>query len=84
MKMFFLVPTVLRGNVPARFPRLPRTCRLSNNTISTIGKNNIAIVFFRCTIQATDSTFTGCTAKIIAAKNAPGIDQLPQNDPDQQ
>ncbi len=39
-------------------------------------KNNIAIMFFRCEIQATDSTFTGCTANIKAAKNAPGMDNL--------
>ena len=39
-------------------------------------KNNIAIMFFRCAIQATDSTFTGCTAKIMAAKNAPGMDNF--------
>ena len=39
-------------------------------------KNNIAKVFFRWAIQATDSTFTGWTAKIRAAKNAPGIDSL--------
>ncbi len=39
-------------------------------------KNNIAIRFFRCAIQATDSTFTGCTAKIKAAKKPPGIDNF--------
>ena len=39
-------------------------------------KNNIAIMFFRCEIQATDSTFTGCTVKIKAAKKAPGIDNF--------
>ncbi len=36
-------------------------------------KNSIAVKFFSEAIQATDSTFTGCTAKIIAAKNDPGI-----------
>jgi len=39
-------------------------------------KNNIDIMFFRCAIQATDSTFTGCKAKIMAAKNAPGMDNF--------
>jgi hypothetical protein len=33
-------------------------------------------MFFRCAIQATDSTFTGCSAKIIAAKNEPGMDSF--------
>ena len=37
-------------------------------------KNSIERVFFRCAIQATDSTFTGCRAKIKAAKKAPGMD----------
>ena len=31
-------------------------------------KNSMERVFFRCAIQATDSTFTGCRAKIKAAK----------------
>ena len=31
-------------------------------------KNIMAIRFFRWAIQATDSTFTGCTAKIRAAR----------------
>ena len=39
-------------------------------------KNSMAIRFFRCAIQATDSTFTGCKAKIMAAKNAPGMDNF--------
>ena len=47
-------------------------------------KNNIAIRFFRCAIHATDSTFTGWTAKIMAAKNAPGMDKLPQDNPNQE
>ena len=29
-------------------------------------------VFLRCEIQATDSTLTGCTAKMAAANHAPG------------
>ena len=29
-------------------------------------KNNIAIMFFRCAIQATDCTFTGCNANVPA------------------
>ena len=29
-------------------------------------------VFLRSEIQATDSTFTGCTAKTAAASHAPG------------
>ena len=44
----------------------------------------MAMVFFRWAIQATDSTFTGCTAKIMAAKKSPGNGQLPQDDPNQQ
>ena len=32
--------------------------------------------FFRCEIQATDSTFTGCKAKINAARNAPGMESF--------
>ena len=36
----------------------------------------MAIRFFRCAIQATDSTFTGCRAKIMAAKKAPGMDNF--------
>ncbi len=39
-------------------------------------KNSIAIVSFRWEIHATDSTFTGCTAKIMAARNAPGMDNF--------
>jgi hypothetical protein len=39
-------------------------------------KNNIAVRFFRDAIQATDSTFTGCTAKSTAAKKAPGTDKF--------
>ncbi len=35
-------------------------------------KNNIAIVFLRWAIQATDSTFTGCTAKINGCQKCPG------------
>ncbi len=36
----------------------------------------MAIRFFRCAIQATDSTFTGCRAKIAAAQKAPGMDNF--------
>ena len=39
-------------------------------------KNNIDIMFLRCAIQATDSTFTGCRAKHKAAKKAPGMDNF--------
>ena len=39
-------------------------------------KNSIERVFFRCAIQATDSTFTGWRAKIRAAKKAPGMDNF--------
>ena len=35
-------------------------------------KNSMAIVFLRWAIQATDSTFTGCTAKMTAAKKRRG------------
>jgi hypothetical protein len=37
-------------------------------------KNTIDRVFFRCAIQATDCTFTGCREKSIAASHAPGSD----------
>src|SRR5438045_516111 len=36
-------------------------------------KKNMESVFFRSVIQATDSTFTGCTTKSSAAHQAPGI-----------
>ncbi len=32
---------------------------------------------FRCAIQATVSTLTGCMAKMIAARKAPGILSFP-------
>ena len=37
-------------------------------------KKSIESAFLRCAIQATDCTFTGCSAKIIAASHPPGID----------
>ncbi len=47
-------------------------------------KNNIAIIFFRCEIQATDCTFTGCNANTMAARNAPGMDNFRKINPNQQ
>src|SRR5208283_589839 len=35
-------------------------------------KKNMASVFLRSAIHATDSTFTGCTANTVAASHAPG------------
>ncbi len=55
---------VMAGKIPFKYHRIDNR------------KNNIAIMFFRCAIQATDSTFTGWTVKIMAARNAPGIDNL--------
>ena len=37
-------------------------------------KNTPASTFFRSLIHATDSTSTGCSAKIAAAAHAPGTD----------
>ena len=58
------VPTLAMGMAAFKYHRIDSR------------KNNIAMMFFRCEIQATDSTFTGCTAKSRAAKKAPGIVNL--------
>ncbi len=60
------------GAMPTLAPGMPafRYHRIDSR------KNSTANMSFLCEIQATDSTFTGCRAKIMAAKKPPGMDNF--------